>query len=172
MKSPLKCHRQSPRDFALKCNLWSYFWKFVYIRASFPAHLWDALIWKLVGYLSSLLCSQCGAHNSSSLQRQPATGIAGFNPDAVCHSPSASLQNSLQNSKLKTSHQFYYEGKGKYFHTCCKIYLTFTFSALWKYHRATNCPQSAGAAKVQTQVGSLDFIASEQNLLLERISAL
>lgn len=56
---------------------------------------------------------------------------------------------------------FTMKGKGKYFHSCCKIYLTSTFSAHWKYHRATKCPQGAGAAKVQTEVGSLDFIASE-----------
>lgn len=169
MKSFLKCHGQSSRDFALKCNLWSYFWKFVYMRVSFLAHLGDALIWKLLGYFSCLLCSQCGPHNTSSLQKQPGTGIAGFNSDVICHSPSARLKYSLQIQSWETSDQFYYEGKGKYFHSCCKIYLTFTSSAHWKYQRATNC---AGAAKVQAEVGSLDFIAPEWNLLLDSISVL
>lgn len=161
MKSFLKCHRQSPHVFALKCcgvisvSLFTSELHFLHIFG---------MLWFGSWLDTSVPCSALNvghSNNSSSLQKQPGTGTAGFHPDAVCHSPSASLQNSLQHSKLKTSHQFYYEGKGKYFHSCCKIYLTFTSSAHWKYHRATKCPQSAGAAKVQTQVGSLDFIASE-----------
>lgn len=129
MKPFSKCHRQPPRDLALKCNLWSYFKKFVYFRASSLALLQDTQILQLVGYFSSLLCSQCTAHNTSSLDKQQGTGKARFNSGVIGSTSSASQQNFLKNSK--TSGQLYYEGKGKCFHSCCKIYLNFhLFSTL------------------------------------------